>query len=159
MRDKFLSWVLSAKVLSVTRLQVQLSSIGMLVPKLLNIYSPYCNSYFASNCPRALRLPNLQVPKTIASFSIRYRPEHASKSLPHIKKIVIMNRFFQQNAEKTCNALAHPGATYLACSRQPRKMSYSKTQTKCRRPRSNVHGTGYMQKMATNNRTPWSLQP
>ena len=40
------------KALSVTRLQVQLSSIGMLLSSPLNMHNPCCNTHLASNCPR-----------------------------------------------------------------------------------------------------------
>ena len=55
------------KALSATRLQVQLSALGMFVSSLLSMDKPCCNTHLASNCPRALRLPSPQVPKTAES--------------------------------------------------------------------------------------------
>ena len=61
-----------------TRLQVQLSSIGMLVSSLLNMRNPCSNTHNASNCPRTP-----QVPKTAESSPPSPVQKHAVKSPPN----------------------------------------------------------------------------
>ena len=87
------------KALSLTRLQVQLSSTGMLVSSLLNMHKPCCNTHLASNCPRTLRLPNPQVPNTAEPSPFSHAPKHALKSPPNKGKAEL----WAHSSNKTSN--------------------------------------------------------
>ena len=67
---------------NVTRLQVQLSSIGMLVSSLLNMHNPCSNTHNASNCPRTP-----QVPKTAESYPLSHVQDlHPTKAIPNCEQ-------------------------------------------------------------------------
>ena len=87
------------KALSATRLQVQLSAIGMLVSSLLSMHKPCCNTHLASNCPRALRLPSPQVPKTAESYPFWHAPRRALKFSTQQRQNWIGGTLVQQYVE------------------------------------------------------------